>query len=133
MVKLSEMKAGDLVKVDDEGVDRQGIVVRVSNDDHKVLIDNGIQEFWFAPDKLFAIPLDEVQLGRLGFEKEPLGAGMKYLKGPFRLVTPVKDDFSNGEMWYREDKRHFSRPLSVHELQNLHMQMTKVPLDLVHA
>lgn len=133
MVKLSELKAGDLVKVDDEGVDRQGIVVRVSHDDHKVLVDNGIQEFWFEPDKMFPIPLDETQLMRLGFEKESLGVGMKYMKGPFRLVTPMKGDFSKVEMWYREDKRHFGFPLAVHELQNLHMQMTKVPLDLVHA
>lgn len=133
MVKLSELKAGDLVKVDDEGVDRQGIVVRVSHDDHKVLVDNGIQEFWFTPDKVFPIPLDETQLMRLGFEKELLGVGMKYMKGPFRLVTPLKGDFSKVEMWYREDKRHFGFPLAVHELQNLHMQMTKVPLDLVHA
>lgn len=133
MVKLSELKAGDLVKVDDEGVDRQGIVVRVSHDDHKVLVDNGIQEFWFTPDKMFPIPLDETQLMRLGFEKESLGVGMKYMKGPFRLVTPMKGDFSKVEMWYREDKRHFGFPLAVHELQNLHMQMTKVPLDLVHA
>jgi hypothetical protein len=32
-------------------------------------------------------------------------------------------------MWWREDRRHFSFPLGVHELQNLHLDMTKVPLE----
>jgi hypothetical protein len=32
-------------------------------------------------------------------------------------------------MWYREDRRHFNVPLSVHELQNLHLDMTKVHLE----
>lgn len=129
MLKLSELKAGDIVKVDDEGVDRQGTVVRVNNEDHKVLIDNGVQEFWFAPDKVSAIPLDESQLTRLGFDKQDVDGAVKYMKGPFRLVTPVKGDFTNIEMWYREDRRHFNFPLGVHQLQNLHLDMTKVPLE----
>ena len=75
------------------------------------------------------IPLDEGQLMKLGFEKEEIDGAVKYKKGVFRLVTPKKGDFSNIEMWYREDRRHFSFPLGVHELQNLHMAMSKIPLD----
>ncbi len=128
MLKLSELKTGDIVRVDDEGVERQGTVVRVNHEDHKALIDNGVQEFWFSPDKLFAIPLDEAQMARLGFEHQDIDGAVKYMKGPFRLVTPKKGDFSNIEMWYREDRRHFKAPIGVHELQNLHLSMTKVPL-----
>ena len=47
------------------------------------------------------------------------------MKGAFRLVTPKKGDFSNVETRYREDRRHFSVPLSVHELQNLHLRSPK--------
>jgi hypothetical protein len=54
---------------------------------------------------------------------------MKYKKDSFRLVTPKKGDFSHVEMWWREDKRHFNTPLGVHQLQNLHLDMTKVHLE----
>ena len=40
-----------------------------------------------------------------------------------------KGDFSDIEMWWREDRRHFPFALGVHELQNLHLDMTKIPLD----
>ena len=129
MLKIGDLKQGDIVRVNDEGVERQGAVIRVSHEQHQVLVDNGIQEFWYAPDELEAVPLDESQLINLGFEKQDMDGAVKYLKGAFRLVTPRKGDFSNIEMWYREDRRHFSFPLGVHELQNLHLAMTKVPLE----
>jgi hypothetical protein len=34
-------------------------------------------------------------------------------------------------MWYREDRRHMTHPLSIHALQNQFHEMTKV--DLVRA
>ena len=57
---------------------------------------------------------------KLGFAKEESDGSVKYKKDSFRLVTPKKGDFSNIEMWWREDRRHFSFPLAVHELQNLY-------------
>jgi hypothetical protein len=130
MVKLNELRAGDIVRINDEGLDREGTVVEISHDDHEVLIDNGVQEFWFDPKDIFGVPVDDQQLANLGFEKQDLnGEGAKYLKGAFRIVTPKNGDFSNLEMWYREDRRHFHTPLAVHQLQNLHLQMTKVPLE----
>jgi hypothetical protein len=130
MLKIGELKQGDIVKVNDEGVDRQGVVVRVSHEENQALVDNGVQEFWYSPEEMQAVPLDESQLLKLGFEKQEINGSVKYLKGAFRLVTPRKGDFSNVEMWYREDRRHFSVPLGVHQLQNLHLDMTKVPLEL---
>ncbi|HYO21754.1 MAG TPA: hypothetical protein VER36_05075 [Flavisolibacter sp.] len=66
---------------------------------------------------------------KLGFEKQEADNGVKYLKGPFRIFAPQNGNFSNLEVWYREDRRHFHKPLYVHELQNHHLDMTKVPLE----
>ena len=129
MLKLGDLKPGDIISVNDEGVQREGTVVRVSHEDHQALIDNGIQEFWYGLDDIRPIPLDDSQLTKLGFSKEELNGGIKYKKDSFRLVTPKPGDFTNLEMWWREDRRHFSFPLGVHELQNLHLDMTKVPLE----
>ena len=129
MVKLADLKPGDIIAVNDDGVEREGTVVKISHEEHQALVDNGIQEFWYSLDDMRPIPLDESQLIKLGFSKEEVNGGMKYKKDSFRLVTPVKGDFSNLEMWWREDKRHCSFPLGVHELQNLHLSMTKVPLE----
>ncbi len=130
MLKLGELKAGDFIKVNDDGVEREGAVVEISHEEHQALVDNGVQEFWYSPDDMSPIPVDEQQLLKLGFQKQDLnGEGTKYMKGAFRIVTPKIGDFSNIEMWYREDRRHFSHPIGVHQLQNLHLDMTKVPLE----
>jgi hypothetical protein len=82
-------------------------------------------------DEIKPIPLDENQLLRLGFTKEEMnGSAVKYKRDSFRLVTLKEGDFSNIEMWWREDRRHFNFPLGVHDLQNLHLDMTKVPLEM---
>jgi signal peptidase I len=128
-LKLGELKPGDIIAVNDEGVEREGTVVRISHEDHQALVDNGVQEFWYTLDEMHSIPVDETQLLRLGFTKEEVDGGVKYKKDSFRLVTPEKGNFSNIEMWWREDRRHFSFPLGVHQLQNLHLDMTKVPLE----
>jgi predicted component of type VI protein secretion system len=128
MLKIGNLKAGDIIIVNDEGVMRDGTVVSVSHEENQALVDNGVQEFWYSQEEMFAIPLDEGQLMQLGFTKEESDGAVKYKKDSFRLVTPKKGDFSNIEMWWREDRRHFSFPLGVHELQNLFHDMTKVPL-----
>ncbi|MBS1921579.1 MAG: hypothetical protein JST17_15135 [Bacteroidetes bacterium] len=129
MLKIGELKQGDVIMVNDDGVMREGTISKVSHDDNQAYVDNGIQEFWYEPGEMFPLPLDENQLMKLGFEKQEIDGSVKYMKGAFRLLTPKKGDFSNVEMWYREDRRHFNVPLSVHELQNLHLGMTKVPLE----
>jgi hypothetical protein len=129
MLKISNLKSGDILMVNDEGVKREGTVVKINHEEGLVLIDNGVQEFWYSPEDLQPIPLDEAQLLKLGFEREELDGAVKYKKDSFRLVTPKKGDFSNLEMWWREDRRHFSFPLGVHELQNLHYDMTKMHLE----
>lgn len=128
MIKIGELKQGDVVIVNDGGTEREGVVIDVRHESHEALIDNGIQEFWYNQDLISPLQLDETQLLKLGFEKEVHGAVSKYLRGPFRVAVE-NGDFSRVEMWYREDHRHFDSPLSVHHFQNLYHQMTKVYLE----
>ncbi len=130
MLKIGHLKSGDLVMVNDEGVVREGTVVEISHEENQALVNNGVQDFWYSPAEMSAVPLDENQLTRLGFTREDLDGGVKYKRDSFRLITPTKGDFSNVEMWWREDRRHFHHPLQVHELQNLYLDMTKVHLEL---
>lgn len=129
MLKIGNLKEGDIISINDEGIMREGTVVKVSQEEHQALVDNGVQEFWYNQEEMFAIPLNEDHLMKLGFSREEIDGAVKFKKDSFRLVTPKKGDFSNIEMWWREDKRHFSFPLGVHELQNLYHDMTKIPLD----
>jgi hypothetical protein len=129
MLKIGELKSGDIIKVNDEGVEREGRVVSISHEEHKALVNNGIQEFWYSQEDMKPIPLDENQLSQLGFTKEESNGTVKYKKDSFRLVLPRDGDFSHIEMWWREDRRHFNSSIGVHQLQNLHLDMTKVPLD----
>lgn len=129
MIKINELKAGDIVMVMEEGVEREGVVTDVQHDQNLVCVDNGVQEFWYSPADILSIPLNEEQLLKLGFQRQDNDHGVKYLKGPFRIQLHEDGDFSNLEMWYREDRRHFNMPITVHELQNRYMAMTKVPLE----
>lgn len=128
-MKLSELKTGDWILLNDNGVEREGTVLRVSNEDNKVCVDNGIQEFWYELENIKPLPLNEQQLINLGFEKLEVENGVKYGKGAFRVHVPSATDFSKVEAWYREDRRFFDHPMYVHQLQNIHLSMTKVPLE----
>lgn len=129
MVKISDLKEGDVVRVLEEGVEREGVVVSTSKEENMACINNGIQDFWYTPEQIVPIPLTEVQLLNLGFEKETSDDGIKYKKGPFRVLVHDPGNYTNLEVWYREDRRHFGHPIYVHELQNHYLQMTKVPLE----
>jgi hypothetical protein len=129
MIKFQEIKVGDIVMTDYEGSRMEGEVTELNHEDKEVSVDTHVQEFWFTPDQLFPVPLDEAQLLKFHFEKQDAGNGaLKYLKGPFRILLTEKGNFSDFEMWYREDKRHITHPMTVHELQNHYLQMTKVHL-----
>ncbi len=134
MVKITDLKQGDIIQVNDSGVERTGTIVETSREENMALVDTGVQEFWFSAEDIVPIPLTEHQLIHvLGFEKEETADGVKYKKGPFRVVVHDPGNYTNLDVWYREDRRHFSHPLYVHELQNHHLEMTKVPLESVAA
>jgi hypothetical protein len=129
MIKFHELKVGDIVLAEYEGQRSEGEVIELNREDKEVCVQTSVQDFWFSPDDLYAIPLDEDQLKKFNFERQEMPDGtIKYLHGPFRMLLSEKGNFSLFEMWYREDRRHITRPLSVHELQNYFHEMTKVDL-----
>ncbi|MGZ8559086.1 MAG: hypothetical protein ACXWWC_12165 [Chitinophagaceae bacterium] len=130
MLKLGDLKQGNLIYINHDGEQREGTVEKVSPENRQALVNNGIQEFWYDLDEIQPIPLDEKQLLRLGFTKEEVNGTVKYKRESFRLVTPRAGDFSTIEMWWREDRRHFNFPIGVHVLQNLYYDMNKVPLEI---
>jgi hypothetical protein len=130
MIKFHELKVGDIVLAEYEGQRSEGEVIALNGEDKEVSVQTSVQDFWFTPDHLFAIPLNDEQLVKFQFEKQELPDGsVKYMKGPFRILLSQKGDFSHFEMWYREDRRHITQPLNVHDLQNHYRQMTKVELS----
>ncbi len=129
MIKFSELKPGDLVLANYEGQQWQGIVKDLNREDKEVCVETDVQQFWFKPDELQSIPLDESQLMKLNFQKQEGDGTVKYLKGAFRILVPGQNNFTDFEMWYREDRRHIRQPIAVHELQNHYYQMTKVELN----
>jgi hypothetical protein len=130
MIKFSEIKHGDIVMAEFEGKKSIGVVKDLNREDKEICVETEVQEYWFTPDQLYPIPLNEEQLVKLGFEKQENGDGsVKYMKGAFRILLHKKGDFSDIEMWWREDRRQFHEPLHVHDLQNHYYQMTKVELN----
>jgi hypothetical protein len=129
MIKFSDLKPGDKVIAEFEDKQWEGIVKDLNKEDKEVCVETEVQQFWFTPDHLNPIPLNDEQLRKLHFEKQVNGDGVKYLKGAFRIHLFKEGDFSDFEIWYREDRRHLKQPIAVHELQNHYYQMTKVELN----
>lgn len=129
MIKFSDIRIGDYLKAEYEGKMWDGEVVRLNGDEKQVCVQTEVQEFWFSPDHLYPIELNDGSLLKLGFQKQQQEDGsVKYLKGSFRIVAPRAGDFSSIEMWYREDRRHHPDVHFIHQLQNQYLDMTKVHL-----
>ena len=131
MLKINELKVGDLVMVEYDGQWQEGEVNNIDRGDGKACVKTSEdQEFWYEPSHMRPIPLDEGQLFKLGFQKQENPDGsVKYSKGAFRVLLHTPGNFSTFEMWYREDKRHITQPSFVHDFQNKHLEMTKVVLE----
>jgi hypothetical protein len=130
MIKISDLKEGDLIRVNNEGVEMEGEVTAVDQVQKMACVSTGEgNEFWYQAGDLSAIPLNDSALRKLHFERvdEP-GGGIKYMKGAFRVHIDREGDFSNPSFWYREDRRHVHEPISLHQLQNYYLSMTKVHL-----
>jgi len=129
MIKFNELKVGDIVNVEFEGNIKEGEVIDLDGQDKLVCVQTDVQEFWYEPQHLFPITVDDDQLKKFGFEKKENEDGtVKYMKDAFRILLPKKDNFSSYEIWYREDRRHITQPISMHELQNHYSSMTKIDL-----
>jgi hypothetical protein len=134
MIQFHDLRVGDLVLVEYNGQRMEGEVIGLNGDEKEVDVRTTAQDFWYSPSDLFGIAVDDDQLRQLGFERQVMADGkIKYLKGPFRILISQNGNFSDFEMWYREDRRHITRELAVHELQNHYHQMTKVDLSRTSA
>lgn len=130
MLKFNELKVGDIVLAEYDGQAKEGEIIDVDAIDRKVCILNADeQEFWYEAKDIKPIGLDEAQLFKLGFQKQSNeDRSVKYSKGAFRVLIHNEGDFSNFEMWYREDQRHIKSPIYVHDFQNKYLDMTKIVL-----
>jgi hypothetical protein len=135
MIPFHELRQGDIVLAEYGGQRQEGEVTEKNPGDMEVCVETEVQSFWYLPKDLYPITLDEAQLFKFGFTRQEMPDGdIKYLKGPFRILISGNGNFSNFEMWYREDRRHITQPLFVHELQNAYHEMTKIDLARdVHA
>jgi len=129
MIKFNELKVGDLVMVEFDGNKLEGEVTNLNSDEKQVCVETEVQDFWYETSHLYPIPLDEAQLIKFGFQKDSKERGtVKWMKGAFRVLFSEPDNFSNFEMWYREDRRHINGPINMHDFQNKYLDMTKVHL-----
>jgi hypothetical protein len=132
MIRFQDIKEGDIIQADFGGKRFDGQVTELNHEDRQVRVHNGDQDDWFDVGDLYSIPVDDLQLERLGFEKQVNADNtVKYMRGPFRVMIPSTGQFNEFEIWYREDHRHIHHSIGVHELQNYYRQMTKVDLSRV--
>ena len=133
MIKLSEIKAGDIVNARFEDVVNTGQVLDIDREERKVLVAHGDQEFWYSNDDLSAIPLTTNMLEMLGFTLSSDPAfneeGTAYIKGPF-IVRYLKKDSNRLLLTYRDEHREIDNDLSVHQFQNHYQVMTNMHLEL---
>ncbi|MFN4007629.1 MAG: hypothetical protein ACK4HE_08985 [Chitinophagaceae bacterium] len=129
MLRFNELQIGDYVFAEFEGVRTKGEVVALNTDDKQVCIENDVQPFWYTPEHIYPIPLNDTSLKQLIFFRERYEDGdIEYKKGAFRLHIHKLGDYEHVDMWYREDRRHNPKVRFIHQLQNQYHQMTKVYL-----
>lgn len=129
MIKYHDIKIGDYIKAEYEGKMWAGEVVNLNGDEKQVCVDTGVQEFWFETEHLYPLELNDESLMKLNFTKQINEDGsVKYMKGSFRIAIAQANDFSQMEMWYREDRRHHPNVHFIHQLQNQYLDMTKIHL-----
>ena len=129
MIKYHELRIGDYVTADNDGDKRRGEITRLNGDEKQVEVDTG-QCFWYETNQLTPLPITEDELIQLKFIKHVNEDGtLKYMKGAFRMLVPKEGDFSRMEIWYRDETRHISVPINLHQLQNHFYEMTKMFLN----
>ncbi len=130
MIKYQELRAGNFVIADNDGDQLRGEVTRLNGDEKQVEVDTGTQSFWFETNQLSPLPVNEEELLNLKFSKHVNEDGtLKYMKGAFRMLVPKEGDFSRMEIWYRDETRHITSVISLHNLQNHYYDLTKMFLN----
>lgn len=134
MLKINEVKTGDIVSARFEDVTNIGEVLQVDREDKKALVSHGDQEFWYDTDDLGPVPFSIDSLDKLGFvlSTDPLikGNGTAYVKGPFILQFPDPANYKHIHLIYRDEHRDLDGELYLHQLQNHYHAMTNFHLEL---
>lgn len=134
MIRLSEVKKGDIVNARFEDVTNTGEVVQVDREEKKALVAHGDQEFWYDIDDLTPVPFNVANLEKLGFfpTADPVikGSGTAYVRGPFIIQFPEEENTQKIHLIYRDEHRNLNGSLYLHQLQNHYQAMTNMHLGL---
>lgn len=134
MIKISEVKNGDIVNARFEDVVNMGEVEQVDHGERKALVSHGDQEFWYDEEDLSPVPFTIESLETLGFVEsgDPVikGSGRAFVKGPFILQFPEAADIDHIHLIYRDEHRDLHGPIFLHQLQNHYHAMTNFHLEL---
>lgn len=135
MIKISEVKNGDIVNARFEDVINTGEVIQVDREERKALVSHGDQEFWYDEEDMSPVPFTIEKLETLGFveSNDPVikGSGTAYVKGPFILQFPSSGNLNHIHLIYRDEHRDIKGPIFLHQLQNHYHSMTNFHLELV--
>jgi hypothetical protein len=130
MLKLNELKSGDIVLADFEGQKRVGDVMEVSWGDRKARVAHDETEYWYDLNDIYAVPLDQGILAELGFtENQGGGDGTVYQRGPFSVQFVQNGPDRHSLLHYRDETRHVHNLNYLHELQNHYKGMTNHELS----
>ncbi|PWT95711.1 MAG: hypothetical protein C5B52_17190 [Bacteroidetes bacterium] len=134
MIKLSEIKVGDIVNARFEDVVNTGEVLQVDREEKKALVTHGDTEYWYDINDLSAVSFSIDTLGQMGFRKseDPSlnGTGLAYIKGPFIVRFPDKTNTKHMVLTYRDEHRDLNGDLFVHQFQNHYHSMTNFHIGL---
>jgi len=130
MLKLNELKEGDIVMVDFEGQMRVGDVIEISKGDKKARVAHEESQFWYDPDHIFAVPADETHLLEMGFIKvlNNNSDGEIFERGPFTIQVVKRGNNTHHLLHYRDETRQILDLKYLHQLQHHYKGMTNFDL-----
>lgn len=130
MIKLHDLKEGDIVMVDFEGQMRTGDITEISTGDKKALVAHGENEFWYDFHDIHPVPVDDAHLKELGFKvvSDTGSDGLLYERGPFTMQVVQKGPDKHYQLHYRDETRHIHELSYLHQLQHHYKGMTNFHL-----
>ncbi len=130
MLKLNEVREGDIVLADFEGQRRVGDVLEVSRGDRKARIAHGENEFWYDMNHIYAVPLDPEILAELGFTKTASDDGsVVFERGPYSIQYVRNEQDSFCLLHYRDETRQVHNMDYLNQLQHHYKGMTNFELS----
>lgn len=130
MIKIQDLRVGDTVVAQYDGVLKQGTVTNLNHDEKQISVVTDEQEFWYDQQDLFPISLGDEQLSKLKFVRnDTVKQGAQYERGPFIIRFYVKDGEKHADLQYRDEIRELKGDLNVNTLQNHYAAMTNFHLD----